>query len=159
MSTFKCLAATKPAIFTENENQVQLEVKSGKMFDFITIYRLFCCILQNCNLLYSNIWNNTSYLYKYVSGTYNSPIFVWMWRFIVVTGGAMAPAVCVNYQNLPQYNTLSPVLWGIYCNRINLIFNANQPTDFKVVFIFHDQSSIFSIFLSAPTKSTYRIFR
>jgi len=66
MSTFKSLAATKPAIFTENENQVQLEVKSGKIFDFITIYRLLCCILQNCNLLYSNIWNNTSFLYKYV---------------------------------------------------------------------------------------------
>jgi len=30
MSTFKCLAATKPAIFTENENQVELEVKLVK---------------------------------------------------------------------------------------------------------------------------------
>lgn len=58
MSTFKCLAATKPAIFTENENQVQLEVKSGKMFDFlifIGFYVVFYKTVTYFTVIYETI--------------------------------------------------------------------------------------------------------
>ena len=109
------------------------------MFDFITIYGFLCCTLQNLDLLYNIIWNNTSYLYKYLSGTHNSSISMWMWHVIEASCGATAPAVCVNYQNRPSYNTLPPVLWGIYCNKSNPTLNTNKTTDFRVFLIFHDK--------------------